>query len=268
MTALPTDVYKAAERHSDPLYLSEPFLANGHTSENANGTVAYVKYKGQLFCVTCAHIYDRQFPGKCVKWLTAHGNECYLYQFGKYSSEGYKSDFISLRNRDPLAPDIAIACVGEPFPEVHMKSRGKESIDLDSWSEPDWSRLTVPVAFGYPTEHKADANTFVQAPLLSVSAELTRTISTNDETFLMASTLEIENDYYFSGMSGGAVYARSDSKPPLTAIGIVSEGTPGSSAEWEARDSQSFLTKKEVQIKAYLMTPRTFDNWLSIAYSN
>jgi hypothetical protein len=266
MTALPDDVDKNAARHSDPLYLSEPFLQGGHTSEKANGTVTYVKYKGQLFCVTCAHIYDQQFVGNHVKWLTVHGRQRYIYQFGTYLPEGYKSHFISLRVRESSAPDIAIARVGEPFPQIHMEPRGKEPIDLDSWNEPNWSDLKVPVAFGYPTEHKTEADAFVQAPFVGVAAELTRPISTNDETFLMASTLETANDYYFSGMSGGAVYAVSDSESPLTAIGIVFEGTPGSAAEWAARDSQSFLTRSDIQIRAYLMTPRNFESWLCIAY--
>lgn len=86
-----------------------------------------------------------------------------------------------------------------------------------------------------------------------------------DENFLMASSLENENSYYFSGMSGGAVYAVSDNEPCIKLVGIVFEGSPGSSEEWGSRNSDSFFTRREIQIRAHTITPSKFDHWLALA---
>ena len=97
---------------------------------------------------------------------------------------------------------------------------------------------------------------------MGVAAELNRVVSGNDESFLLASSLPEENTYYFSGMSGGPVYHVPDAEVDPTLIGIVYEGSPGSSAEWEARDSQAFFTKCDIQTTAYTLTPTIFEGWL------
>lgn len=268
MSSLPDFAHKSAVAHSDPLFLSGPFLTSGHNSEIANGTVTYIKFKNRLFGVTCAHIYDQQFSNGQDRCLTVHGKNRTVYQFGTYSSSGYRSHFVSLRSADHLAPDIAIASIGQPLPEIHMAPKGKRPIDLDAWMEPDWSDIGNPVAFGFPTEHKAVSGDNVQSPFLAVVAEPASQLSTASNTFLIASSLERANDYYFSGMSGGAVYAAMDDPFRLVPIGIVFEGSPGSSEEWINRDEQSFFTRDDVQIRAYLLTPRIFEEWLSMAFGS
>ena len=92
-------------------------------------------------------------------------------------------------------------------------------------------------------------------------------IAINDkyQSFLISSSLESDNTLFFSGMSGGAVYHIATSETPPTIIGIVFEGFPGSSIEWQSRDDQSFLTRKDIQIWAYTFTPEIFENWLRLA---
>lgn len=257
-------LHKAAGTHSEPLFLSPPWMSGGHTIEKANGTITYVSYKGGLYGVTCAHICDYQFSSNPPKWLTIHGRQRVIYQFGYFDQSGYKSLFRSLRLSDPKLPDIAIVKLDVAFASIHMKAKGKVAIDLDSWVEPTWADLKCPVAFGYPTEHKTEGNGLLQAPLIGVTAELTRPIGPNDESFLMASSLEQENTYYFSGMSGGAVYCHFSDAPP-SVVGVVFEGSPGSSIEWQNRTEESFYTREDIQIRAHKLTPDIFQNWLSIA---
>jgi hypothetical protein len=266
MTELPSSVHEAAAKHSDPLYLSKPWLQGGHTSQKANGTITYVQYGGDVYGVTCAHIYDQQFAVEPNLWLTIHGKKRYIYQLGGFTADGYRSSLRPLRKPEEReGPDIAILRLDDAFKEIHLTRRGKAAINLDTWSEPAWNELKCPVAFGYPTEHKTDTEEFLQAPFAAVVAELTRPISPESESFLMASSLEKENSFYFSGMSGGAVYAVSDSDPLITFVGIVFEGVPGSSKEWESRSTDSFYTKNDIQIRAHTVTPTIFGTWLAMA---
>lgn len=257
-------LHKAAATHSEPLFLSPPWMGGGHTTEKANGTITYISHKGGLYGVTCAHIYDYQFLSNPPKWLTVHGQNRVIYQFGYFDQSGYKSMFRSLRSSDARGPDIAIIKLDEAYASIHMQSKGKAPIDLDSWVEPNWAELKFPVAFGYPTEHKTESNGLLQAPLIGVIAELTRPIGPNDESFLMASSLKQENNYYLSGMSGGPVFCHfSDELPSV--VGVVFEGSPGSSIEWKNRTEEAFYTREDVQIRAHKLTPDIFHNWLHLA---
>lgn len=257
-------LHKLAATHCEPLFLSPPWMGGGHTREKANGTITYIGYKGGLYGVTCAHIYDYQFMSTPPKWLTVHGQSRLIYQFGYFNSSGYKSMFRSLRSVNAALPDIAIIKLDVAFDSLHMRPKGNVPIDLDSWIEPPWSELKSPVAFGYPTEHKVEANGLLHAPLIGVPAELTRPIGPNDESFLMASSLGQENNYYLSGMSGGPVFCHFSDAPP-SVVGIVFEGSPGSSIEWHNRTHESFYTMEDVQIRAHKLTPDVFQSWLSLA---
>lgn len=75
MTDFPRSIHEAAAKHSDPLYLSKPWLQDGHTSKKANGTLTYIQYCGHVYGVTCAHLYHQQFAVEPNMWLTVHGNQ-------------------------------------------------------------------------------------------------------------------------------------------------------------------------------------------------
>ncbi|HTA64057.1 MAG TPA: hypothetical protein VK753_01010 [Xanthomonadaceae bacterium] len=266
MNEIQRNIQVEAAKHSEPLFLSPPWLQGGHTIEKANGTITYVQQGGEIFGITCAHVYYQQFASEPHKWLTIHGKERYIYQFGTFTQNGYKSHFRPLRMpKSDNGPDIAIVKLDDAFKKIHFERKGKAAIDLDNWTEPNWIELRTPVAFGFPTEHKSEADGFLQCPLAAVVAELTRPISISDDSFLMASSLERENTFYFSGMSGGAVYCMLDSERPIELIGIVFEGFPGSSAEWQSRPNGCFLTANDIQIRAHVITPDIFQTWLGIA---
>jgi len=262
MSEVPSHIQKLAASHCEPLFLSVPYLGDGHTPEKANGTITFIEYRGRIFGITCAHVYEEQEP--TGKWLTLHGSERYIYQLGTLTPDGYKSLFRPLRNNpNDNGADIAIIELGESVKQVHFDCKGKQAINLDNWVEPNWNEIDVPVAFGYPTEHKKiQSKDVLGCPLLSVAAEITRPISTNDATFLLASSFESDNVYFFSGMSGGPVYSVTEPDGNPDIIGIVFEGTPGSSKEWNTRDDQSFYTEKDIQIRAYTFTPDIFEQWL------
>lgn len=264
MAEVPDRIHKIAATNCEPLFLSSPFMRDGHNSEKANGTITYIEFRGRLFGVTCAHIYDQQKSSG--KWLTLHGKERYTFQLGKFAPTGYTSNFRSLRKENStIGPDIAIIDLGESIKQMHFGRKEKQAINLDTWQEPAWSDIKVPVAFGYPTEHKSQIFNMLSSPLLAVAAEITSPLSPDASSFLLASSLTENNKFFFSGMSGGPVYYISDPDEAPVIIGIVFEGSPGSSAEWKARDSQSFLTKNDIQIRAHTLTPAIFEEWLLTA---
>lgn len=264
MTSVSDNVLKIAAQNCEPLYLSDPFMCGGHDVEKANGTITFLRYCGEVYGVTCAHVFHQQIANG--KWLTLHGIERYVYQLGSFTPSGYQSNFRPLRSDSGFGgPDIAIAHLGKSIEQIHFPRKNKSAIDLDAWSSPSWTEIYIPAAFGYPTEHKTQSDDYLQAPLVGVAANVTRRISEHDESFLLASSLPDENTYYFSGMSGGPVYHVPETGSEPILIGIVYEGSPGSSAEWEARDSQAFLTKNDIQIWAHTLTPMIFKQWLRLA---
>lgn len=257
---------KLAVQNCEPLYLSHPFLKDGHSASKANATISYVKYRETVYGITCAHVYHQQFgeSGKAEQVLTVWGDRL-IYQFGGWTQDGYESHFRLLKGRSSSgALDIAIIKLPPTFSELHMARKGKAPIDLDAWAEPEWNSISTLVASGFPTEHKEQSDSHVAANFIQVVAELTRKIDGGVSEIMLASTLPEKNDCFFSGMSGGPVYCLwSDNA--MTAVGIVFEGSPGSSTEWAKRGQESFFTKEDVQFRAYLLTPSIFLNWLSCA---
>jgi hypothetical protein len=256
---------KLSVQNCEPLYLSHPFLKDGHNSSKANATILYVTYRGNLYGITCAHVYDQQFgeSGATEKVLTVFGDRL-IYQFGNWTADGYQSHFKLLRNNCNTSTSLDIAIINLPahFQELHMTRKGKLPIDLDHWEEPDWSSILSCVVSGFPTEHKEQSDSHVAANLVQIVAELTRPIDPGGHAFMLASTLPEKNDYFFSGVSGGPVYCiKSDNT--LTLVGVVFEGSPGSSAEWEKRGDDAFMSQEDVQFRAYLLTPRVFADWIS-----
>ena len=214
---------KFAIQNCEPLYLSHPFLKDGHSASKANATITYVKHRDMVYGITCAHVLHHQFDesGAIEKVLTVWGDRL-IYQFGGWTQDGYHSHFRLLKNNcsSSDALDIAIIKLPALFTESHMERKGKVPIDLDGWKEPDWSSISTLVASGFPTEHKEQSDSLVAAKFLQVVAELAREINADVGDFLLASTLPEKNDYFFSGMSGGPVYCiKSDNT--LILLGIV-----------------------------------------------
>ncbi len=255
---------KIALSHCEPLYLSKHFMQDGHSAEKANGTITYVKYRDAIYGITCAHVYFQQNLGSQEERILTVFGDRLIYNFGLHSPGGYESHFRCMRSSptDVQNPDIAIIYLGEPFPSIHMMRKGKEAIDLDRWVEPSLSHAKMAMACGFPTEHKSQSDSTVSAELAQVVAEPASTLSWERDSFLLSSSLEVDCEIFFSGMSGGPVYLDGPDDQGIALMGIVYEGSPGSSAEWEGRSNDSFLTRKDIQIRAHTITPEVFGNWL------
>lgn len=221
-----THLANIGSSNCEPLYLTPLASPEVHDAEKPNATLTYVKYKGDLFGVTCAHVWDLQFDDAEVK------NQILGVFRGspKSTSSGprpskFEMEIKSLRGqvKDKHYADIAIARLPKRFATEHMKVKGKAPILLDSWLAPDWSKLKTCVAFGFPTALKTQSSSTVSAqPLFSIAA-LTSSFNPNCEKFSLYS--EVENEYSLSGMSGGPVYwIKKDDT--LGLLGIIFEGSP------------------------------------------
>lgn len=146
-----------------------------------------------------------------------------------------------------------------------MYEKGKLAIDLDFWKKPEWNKIQTCVVSGFPTESKKYSITHVSAPLPLIIAEVTNTISEVRDDFTLASSVS-QNDFFFSGVSGGPVFHITQETPNkpygLNLIGIVYEGTPGSSSAWEKRGKEAFFSRNDIQFKVYILTPDKFSSWL------
>lgn len=251
-----------------PIFLSKPFMQDGHTAEKANGTMTFVKYQNAGYAVTCSHVYHQQkLHTSSERHLTAVGNSKTVFQFGGYGPDVYVSAFKALQKTelDNENPDIAIAPVGRSFIELYMLKNNKDFIDLDNWIEPDWGYNCHKLACGYATEHKVQTETHVLAAYFQAILEPTLPANPTRNTFSLFSSLEKEHNLYFSGMSGGPVFTKFEESKNLSAIGIIFEGTPGSSKEWALRDEGAFFTGSDVKLDALLLTPSIFKQWLQMA---
>lgn len=171
--------------------------------------------------------------------------------------------------------DIALACIDGSYWHLLSSNKNKIAIDLDSWREPNWNDVTYCLAVGYEDEGKkiisSDGANMVAAPFLNVVAELSSTVSSETTLLAMSSELSSSNSYWLSGMSGGTVYAMEGSAQPevqdeeLLPVGIVFGGFPSKKQaidQYDAEATSAFLTERDILIRAVMLTPDTFDDWL------
>ena len=167
-------------------------------------------------------------------------------------------------DRKEASLDIAIVELEEKHCE-HMKQKGKEAINLDSWEKPDFENIRTCVVSGFPTESKKETPNYLSAPLPLIIAEAQSGIIESRNSFVLASKVS-ENNFFFSGVSGGPVFyiMQDDSEESysLGVIGIVYEGSPGSSSMWENRGKESFYTRNDILFNVYILTPEIFSGWL------
>lgn len=201
--------------------------------------------------------------------LILFGSSPMVVSFLDFGSALLVSAFRPLVDDSPKAsgPDIAIAPANFAI-QQYMKDNDREWLDLDSWEEPDWSINSPKIAVGYATEHKSTDGEYVLSGFVQVVAESPNGVESTREKFMLFSQLEEEHEVFFSGMSGGPVFYQYEDDRAAVPIGIIYEGSPGSSSEWKKRGQESFFTGSHIKIDAQLLTPNTFKEWLSIAGFN
>lgn len=269
-----------------PLFATGRFLDGGHTEASINATVTFVEFENRIYAVTCHHVIAAFYAASVREnrqLVPSLHNGRAIIQFGSYGSgESFNWSFHSCRTfptpaeilegdqealaarerRDAELPDIAIADITAAWASL-TEQRGAEALSLDAWERPDWSvtQLTW-VAFGFPDGHKYEKDDKLAVPMPKVRANLeTSSLDQRDE-FVLCSTLSSEHGWGFSGMSGGPIFAPDKIKDSFYFVGITYEGSPG--LRNSQSDDQAFLSKADILLRGYLISPATFRAWLEL----
>ena len=230
--------------------------------------------------VTCRHVLKcvpkpdtapgATYPTMALQVDSTVLNLSYFVAQGiKLSVQAVESEFMSPE------VDIALACIDGSHWYLLSTGKNKVAIDLDSWLEPNWDDVKHCLAVGYPNEGKEtisdDGESMVATPILNVVAELSSTVNGDTTGFTMYDKLSSSLHPSFGGMSGGAVYAIEGSVPrkvqdeELFPVGIIFEGHSGKKQETDRNNEKavgSILTEQGILIRAVMLTPDTFDDWL------
>jgi hypothetical protein len=143
---------------------------------------------------------------------------------------------------------------------------------LDDWKAPNWLQVTRALAAGYPEHHKTiverDGTRRLDGLYVTPIFEIDARFDPLRSSFTLYSEFETEHGIWFSGLSGGPVYAIEGAvdivdDTMLRPIGIVTQGHPG--CPDAATNEFAIFTNKHAVIHALMLTPYTFDTWLSAA---
>jgi hypothetical protein len=278
------DIDRRVHECCAPLFGNGMLLEGGHDPSVTSATATFVKFESRFYVVTCHHVLSAFFSASVrskrhiVPTLHSGG---IIYHMGRYTSQGtYRWLFHSCRdfprsedvdNDEALAaldrvnaerPDIALADITEIWPEFRSQ-RNAEAIDLDTWTEPDWMTVqSTWLAFGFPDEHKYQAEDKLVAPMPRVSVNLATNFPTPEKpTYILCSTLASDHGWGFSGMSGGPVLVAHTTDDRFAFVGITFEGAPSTK---ELHDNaEAFVGKNDIVLKGYHLTPKQFGFWLS-----
>lgn len=256
-------------RHTDPAWLHDYFLGTGRDVSTRTGTFTFVKRHGRHYAVTCRHIAKAvsnpaMVPNARNPTLAIDIDRMVL-NLSHFTAKGLAPAIKAPHadtERDEI--DVAIAPLDGSFWPLLADRKNKFAIDLDAWQEPDWSSVKWCLAAGYPDEHKTgvmhDGTDKISSPLFVVVAEATSHLGRDERYITLSSTLEKPHGYYFSGMSGGPVYAtegaeqRTVADDELFPVGLIFEGFPSSGrpqAERSRDAASAFLTGNDLFFRAF-----------------
>ena len=269
-----------ARRQTDPLWMQHHFLATGHDENTPNATATFVKRRGRHYMVTCGHVLQtvrqrRDAEGETQLTMALYADPAVL----NLSSVGPEGIVLSVRTPgaelhcEPA--DVALASLEPSYWELLSSRKSKTAIDLDSWQAPDWSAVQKCLAVGYENEGKTSIRSEgaekVATRLLNVVADVCSMPADDATGFELMSELDRPHGYAFSGMSGGAVYAIEGSErtevedDELFPVGIVYEGSPSTHRAREhdvEHAGNSIFSDRDIFIRALMLTPGIFDDWL------
>ncbi len=264
-------------RQTDPAWLQDHFLSTGHDEKTRNATVTFVKRHGRHYAVTCRHVVGalndpHMVPGARHPTIALHVGTSVL------NLSGFTAQGLVLGVQSPMVEtkheeiDVAIAPVDGGYWHLLTNDKGKAPIDLDAWREPDWSKVRYCLAAGYPDEHKervpAGEGQTLASQLVTAVAEASSRLGRSERLITLSSALDKPHGFFFSGMSGGPVYAvegheqRQVEDDELFPIGIIFEGFPSSGrtdVQTSTTTISTFLTDKDLFFRALTLTPEIFD---------
>jgi hypothetical protein len=180
-----------------------------------------------------------------------------------FTAEGLQDSLLIVPPRDESEHymDLAIADVTTLWPRISEEAK-KQAIDMDAdkWREPRWARAEMLAAAGYPEMGKRNAIVNGKDRVIGTSAlilaEKSGDVARDQRIVLMRSRLAKPHDWFFSGISGGPMYAVQDDL--LIPLGITFEGWP------QTKDDKphSGLTELDIMVRGLTLTPDNFKRWL------
>ena len=270
-------------KHTDPLWIQNHLLPIPHNTTASNATATFVKRKDRRYVLTCRHVLkeleklkgSNQLPHAALTLLVNDSLEAVPSHITQQVIEV-----------NPQAPepqfmenevDIALAPIDDRNWELLSGVKKKAVIDLDDWRAPNWNRIGYCLAAGYPDEHKGISThnnvLVVTTKLVTVIAEIKEGEgpAPNNPEFTFHDRVKDLKGYTFSGMSGGPVYAvegreqRCVEDEELFPVGIAFEGRPSTNKPGTENQHNKgvFLSQGDFYIRACILTPRTFDEWLA-----
>ena len=267
-------------RQTDPVWIKD-YSAGFCRDTEPNATVTLVKRKGHHYAVTCHHVTEgRAFERKPVgmadqSTIKPHVHKQRLVlKLPHPSAEEITLDFRQPSSDFPSGPiDIAIARLYDGIWEGLSVTKKKEAIDLDSWQAPCWKDVRYCIVAGYPEQPQNKIldkhNGRVEVQLKTVVAKVKSGLGGGAlEKIVLLSELEDDHGHYFSGMSGGPVYAVEGAEnccfdeEELIPVGIVCEGNPSTEASVRGKNEGGYLTGRHLFCRALNLTPDIFDAWI------
>jgi hypothetical protein len=263
-------------RNSKILWLQDMFLRRRPNERTPTATVTFVRRHGRNFAVTANHVVNALKGERIAKETPAPVLGMWVgstaLNFSRITKRGIVHSFRAAGGTANPTFDIAIAPL-DSFRSIMLFERdNRETINLDDWKEPNWPQVTRALAAGYPTHHKTiverDGKPQLDAKYVTPIFQIDPGFDRFCSLFTLFHEFETEHGFWFSGLSGGPVYAIEGARDMvddtmLRPMGIVTEGHPASP---DAGASESpFFTAKDAMIRALMLAPATFDAWLTAA---
>ena len=267
-------------RQTDPAWLQDHYLGTGHTEDTNSATFTFIKRKGLIYAVTCGHVVDQvsnpaTVPGALRPTLALQVDRVVL-NLSHVTGIGHIMPVTRAiqKEGERREIDIAIAQMPDNYWHLLTERKNKVAIDLDAWREPNWDAVKMCVAAGYPNEHKErmelESRDLVSAGFLRAVAEVSSNLGSDQKYITLSSALEEPHGRFFSGMSGGPIYAQEGdadvvADEDLLPVGIIFEGYPGSGrADQIADPAAAYLTDRDIFFRGLILTPDSFDHWLTL----
>lgn len=261
-------------RNSNILWLQDMFLRRRPSERTPTATATFVRRCGRNFAVTANHVVNALKGKRIAEETPAPALGMWVgstaLNFCRITARGIVHSFRAAGGTVDPDFDIAIAPLDDFRSSMLFERDNREAINLDDWMEPDWPQVTRALAAGYPTHHKTiverDGKRQLDATYVTPIFQIDPPFDPFRSSFTLHREYETEHGFWFSGLSGGPVYAIEGAldmvdDTMLRPMGIVTQGHPGSP---DASKSAIFTTKHAV-IHALMLTPATFDTWLTAA---
>jgi len=239
-------LHKSCRSYSDPLFVQDYYLREGHNEKTTSATATFVKYGGRYYACTCRHTHE--VAKKRNQTLSMMINNI-VFDFSSSTKKGLESTFQNPQERfGENEIDVCIAPMGSNWRFFEQKKR-KVAIDLDLWEPPPWKDIKLCAAAGYPDKHKKRIENEVSADMPLIIAEIASDLDQDCLSFTLSSKLENPHGFDFSGISGGpilAIWGENQFRP----IGLIYE------------EGCIFVGPNDILVRGLLMTPERFASWL------